>query len=350
MKETLSRHSFSIAFLLILLGSLYFYTDRESGIQQLSGYTMGTTYQIQLVDMPTELSEEQVANDVTELLTHLDNGVFSTYAANSELSRLNRHGVNMPFIASSQLLEVMQMAQEIAVQTGGAFDITVGPLVNLWGFGPTLTQSDTIPEQQQIDEVLETVGYQLLEIDVSRYEIRKTRDVYVDLSAIAKGYAVDRLADYFDEAGVENYFLEIGGELKMRGVKPGNVSWIPAIESPVDSESSIYEIFFNRGEAIAVAGSGDYRNYFEFDGVRYSHEIDPRTGKPVSHNLAATYVIDESVAMADAWATAFMILGLDAARELAERNKQAVFFIYKAADGEFDEYISAEFSRYLNGN
>ena len=314
MKETLSRHSFSVAFLFILFGSLYFYIGRESGIQQLSGYTMGTTYQIQLVDMPTELSEEQVANDVTELLTRLDNGVFSTYAANSELSRLNRHGVNMPFIASSQLLEVMQMAQEIAAQTGGAFDITVGPLVNLWGFGPTLTQSDTIPEQQQIDEVLETVGYRLLEIDTSRYEIRKTRDVYVDLSAIAKGYAVDRLADYFDEAGVENYFLELGGELKIRGVKPGNVSWIPAIEAPVDSEYSIYEIFFNRGEAIAVAGSGDYRNYFEVDGVRYSHEIDPRTGKPVSHNLAAAYVIDESSAVADAWATAYMVLGLDAAR------------------------------------
>ncbi len=332
----------------MLVGSVFFFVDRGGGIQQFSGYTMGTTYRIQIVDMPTELSERDVANQVSELLAQLDTNIFSTFAINSELSRFNRHGVNIPFIASAQMIEVMQMAQEIADQTGGAFDITVGPLVNLWGFGPTPGPADSIPDQQQIDSILDSVGYQFLEIDTSLSEIRKTRDVIVDLSAIAKGYAVDRLANYFDNAGVENYFLEIGGELKIKGFKPGNVSWIPAIEAPVDSATRIYEIFFSRGEQIAVAGSGDYRNYFELDGVRYSHEIDPRTGKPVSHNLAATYVIDESAAMADAWATAYMILGLDAARELSERNNHGVYFIYKNSDAEFDEYVSAEFARYLN--
>lgn len=350
MKEILRRHSFSISLLVILVGSVFFFANRGGGIQRFSGYTMGTTYQIQIVDMPAGLSEQEVANQVSELLTQLDTTIFSTYAVNSELSRFNRHGVNIPFNASSQMIEVMQMSQQIADQTEGAFDITVGPLVDLWGFGPTLRPANSLPDQQQIDSLLESVGYQFLEIDVSLSQIRKTRDIFVDLSAIAKGYAVDQLANYFDNAGVENYFLEIGGELKIRGLKPGNVSWIPAIEAPVDAESSIYEIFFSRGEQIAVAGSGDYRNYFEVDGVRYSHEIDPRTGKPVSHNLAATYVIDESAAMADAWATAYMILGLEAARVLAEQNNQAAYFIYKDADAEFDQYVTAEFARYLSAD
>ena len=169
----------------------------------------------------------------------------------------------------------------------------------------------------------------------------------VDLSAIAKGYAVDKLAEYLDGLGAESYFLEIGGELKIKGVKRNGDSWVPAIEAPVDGVSRVYEIFYSRGETIAVAGSGDYRNYFEQDGVRYSHEIDPRTGRPVTHQLAATYVIDESAARADALATAYMIMGLDEARSLALRNNQAAYFIVKEGDG-FADHVTPTFLRYLS--
>jgi thiamine biosynthesis lipoprotein len=247
------------------------------------------------------------------------------------------------------MIEVMLIAQEVSALSGGAFDITVGPLVNLWGFGPSVQVFDSVPLQHQIDAAKGLVGFQHLRISPSNQEVRKAQDIYVDLSAIAKGYAVDQLAEYFDEAGVENYFLEIGGELKIKGTKPGKESWIPAIEAPLDTASQVYQIFYSRGDNFAVAGSGDYRNYFERDGVRYSHEIDPRSGRPVTHKLAAAYVIDESAARADALATTYMILGLDDAVSLVEKQGQAVYFIYK--DGEnFKDYVSDEFSVYLRSN
>jgi thiamine biosynthesis lipoprotein len=350
MIEILRKQSLAILFLCVLLGFVMLSAENDrnvTGIQQLNGYTMGTSYQIQLVEFPDGVTPEELATGVEQLLTELDTGIFSTYAASSELSRFNRHGLNTAFVASARLLEVLLMAQEIAEQSDGAFDITVGPLVNLWGFGPTITPQDKVPDPEQIDMARESIGYQYLDIDPARSEISKRRDLYVDLSAIAKGYAVDQVAAYLDTAGVESYFLEIGGELKIKGLKPGNESWVPAIEAPLDTESRIYEVFFSRGENIAVAGSGDYRNYFEEAGVRYSHEIDPRSGRPIAHNLAAAYVIDESAARADALATTYMVLGLDDARNLAKAQNQAVYFIFKQAGGDFDEYVSDEFSRYL---
>ena len=355
MIELLRRHVVSISFLAIFLVFVFLSRDGEGDIQQLSGYTMGTTYELQIVDMPEGIAPEQIAAEVTALLAELDTGIFSTYAADSELSRFNRHAVDVPFTASRQLLEVLQLAQSVAVLSNGAFDVTVGPLVNAWGFGPPVDNQDgiqdgiqsTVPTQSRIDELLATVGYQNLEIIPARSEIRKTKPSYVDLSGIAKGYAVDQVAAYFDGLGVANYFLEIGGELKIKGTKPGGVNWVPAMEAPIDGESRVYEIFSNRGETIGVAGSGDYRNFFEADGIRYSHEIDPHTGRPISHNLAAVYVIAAETALADALATAFMVLGNDAGAELAERENLAVYFIYKTADAGFADYISSEFSRFL---
>lgn len=309
---------------------------------------MGTTYQLQIVDMPAKLSRAEISDAVTALLVDLDVGKFSTYAADSELSRFNRHPVNQPFPASVEFVAVLTLAQEVAALTDGAFDVTIGPLVNLWGFGPSIQLlAEDIPDQQRIDALMQSVGYEFLEIDVANSAVTKLADVYVDLSGIAKGYAVDQLAAYFDRAGVENYFLEVGGELKIKGEKPGHQRWVPAIETPQDTQSQVYEVFFSNGAHIAVAGSGDYRNYFEVDGVRYSHEIDPRTGRPVSHNLAAAYVIDASAAKADALATAYMVLGLDAARELAERTDQAAYFIFRSDGHGFDDYVTGEFANYL---
>jgi FAD:protein FMN transferase len=349
MRDILRQHSFSIAFLLVLFGFVFFSGNETVELQRLSGYTMGTSYDIQLVEIPEQTSRERISADVESLLASLDKEIFSTYAANSELSRFNRHGVNVPFIASTEMIEVLQLARQVSELSDGAFDVTIGPLVNLWGFGPELRlPTEELPGQQEIDTALAALGYQNIEIDAARSEIRKKTDVYVDLSAIAKGYAVDKLADYFDEVGVDAYFLEIGGELKIKGLKPGGISWIPAIEAPLDTASRVYEIFFSHGDTIGVAGSGDYRNYFEQDGIRYSHELDPPTGRPVTHNLAAVYVIDPSAAKADALATAYMVLGLEQARVLAESQGQAAYFIYKGSDTEFDEYVTAAFKFYLD--
>lgn len=349
MKELLKRHSFSAIFLVLFLGSVFLFSGADDDIQRLNGFTMGTSYEIQIVDMPEVISAEQVALDISDLLTQLDTEIFSTYAADSELSRFNRHGINVPFIASARMIEVLLMAQEVSALSGGAFDITVGALVNLWGFGPTVRVFESVPTQREIDSAKALVGFQHLRISPSNQEISKTQNIYVDLSAIAKGYAVDQLAEYLDEAGVENYFLELGGELKIKGSKLGGESWVPAIEAPLNTASQVYQIFYSRGDKIAVAGSGDYRNYFEEDGVRYSHEIDPRNGRPISHNLAVAYVIDDSTARADALATTYMVLGLEDAKKLAQRQQQAVYFIYKDEEG-FSEYISDEFSIHLSIN
>lgn len=350
MNSTLRRYSITIAIGILLIGYVVLRAGNDGEIQRLDGFTMGTSFQVQIVDMPGDITPEQIAADVADLLERFDSEIFSTYAANSELSRFNRHTVGAPFVVSESMLDVLLLAREISEQSEGAFDITIGPLVNLWGFGPVIQASDTAPEQEEIDAALSAIGYQNLVIDESNSELIKAKDLYVDLSAIAKGYAVDKLAEYFDDIGVENYFLEIGGELKIKGFKPGNVSWVPAIETPLDTASQVYEIFFSRGEKIAVAGSGDYRNYFEEDGIRYSHEIDPRSGRPITHNLAAAYVVDESAARADALATAYMILGLDAARALAENQQQAAYFIYKTDGGGFEEYITDEFAVFLEAN
>ena len=316
-------------------------------ILQLSGYTMGTTYGLQFVAKPDSLDQAALGNHVDGLLTHLDKKLFSTYAEDSELSRFNRSEVGEPFPVSAEFIEVMQLALEISQLSDGAFDVSIGPLVNLWGFGPLFRIADAVPKQAEIDALLANVGYDFIEIDAVNSQLIKHRAVSIDLSAIAKGYAVDVVAEYFDTLNIDNYFLEVGGELKIKGVKPGSRSWVPAIEKPVDTASQVYEIFYAKGEEIAVAGSGDYRNYFVEQGVHYSHEIDPRTGRPVTHNLAAVYVIDDTVARADAFATAYMILGLEKGRQLAQKLNQAVYFISKSGGDGFDEYFTKSFEKYL---
>lgn len=341
------RFAVSVAFLAGLL-SLYFYWGAAPAtLRQLSGLTMGTSYQVQLPKLPQGKSEAQVRQDVNDLLTEMDKVIFSTYADSSELSRLNRHPVNVPFQASAHLVAVLDLAGDIANLSNGAFDITVAPLVNLWGFGPKINPQDAVPPKASIRAMVDLIGHRKIDVDTESMQVTKLEDVTIDLSAIAKGYAVDQLAAYFDALNVESYFLEVGGELKIKGLKPGGLSWVPAIEAPIDEASQVYQVFFSRGDSIAVAGSGDYRNYFVKEGVRYSHEIDPRTGYPIKHNLAAAYVIDESAAKADALATAYMVMGYQESRSLAESQGQAAYFIYKNSESGFEDYATPEFASYL---
>ncbi len=168
MKDILRNHSFSIAFVAILFGSFFLLGDGSGRVQRLNGFTMGTSYQVQLVELPENLSRQELAAAVSELLDELDTGIFSTYAAESELSRFNRHAVESAFTASERLIEVLLLAQEIAQLSGGAFDVTVGPLVNLWGFGPALGPLDSIPDQSQIEAARERVVYRHRHIDPKR--------------------------------------------------------------------------------------------------------------------------------------------------------------------------------------
>lgn len=314
---------------------------------ELTGRTMGTTYSIKLVEFPEGLTPEYFSESIDTLLYRLDKELMSTYAPDSELSQLNAAEVGLPVTVSRELIAVLGLAETLSVLTDGAFDVTVGPLVNRWGFGPTKRRTE-LPSESELAALLSHVDYRNISLDTVANQVTKLADVTIDLSGIAKGYGVDQVAQFFDDSGVQSYFVEIGGELRIKGYKPGQQSWVPAIEKPVDTAPQIHSIFYANGESIAVAGSGDYRNYFDQDGVHYSHEIDPETGRPVTHNLAAVYVIDSQAARADGLATAFMVMGEEAAFALAQSEGLAAYFISKRVDKDgFEDRYTTEFERYL---
>ena len=259
---TASIRSRLIPFCLIATIALVLATCEEGHERfRLEGPTMGTSYQIQLLEIPGEEEPEALAGEVQGILSRLDREIFSTYAPDSELSRLNNHPVGISFDASREMMDVLLLADAVFSSTSGAFDPTVGPLVNLWGFGPEVSLTEmSVPHDRDVEEALSRVGFEHLVIDEARSEVVKTRNVMIDLSAIAKGYAVDQIGRLLDERGSESYFVEVGGELKIKGMKADGSSWVPAIEAPLDQASEVYEIFSNLGQSIAVAGSGDYRN------------------------------------------------------------------------------------------
>jgi thiamine biosynthesis lipoprotein len=238
------------------------------------------------------------------------------------------------------LCDLVELAQSISALSDGAFDVTVGPLVNLWGFGPE-TQPFRIPEAQAIVDARERVGYRKLHCRPQPPALRKDQpDLYVDLSGIAKGYGVDRIADILEQAGVAAYLAEIGGELRAKGTKPGDKPWRIAIERPSADSREVYRIVPLKDAAMAT--SGDYRNFYEHDGRVYSHTIDPSTGRPVEHLLASVTVITEDCATADGLATALLVLGPERGVELAESLGLAAFFVSRI-NGEYTHRATSAF-------
>ena len=321
--------------------------DRAT-LQRFSGFTMGTSYEIQLVTDRNSIDIKTVEENVADLLRRLDREIFSTYSPTSELTQLNMTPVTEVFSASRELIEVLVLSEEIRALTDGAFDISINPLVNLWGFG---AQSERIvsrlPTQLEIDDAMARMGAEYLVINESNLEVVKTKDIQIDLSGVAKGYAVDEVAVALEDFNIDSYFIEVGGEIKLKGFKPNSEEWLPAIEAPAAGTYEIYEVLSSRGEAFSLAGSGDYRNYFEIDGARYSHEIDPRTGRPVTHDLAAAFVITESAAEADALATAFMILGLKESKSVIDRHSISAFLISRVNENHFEHFVTSTFAQYV---
>jgi len=353
----LGRVSIALTFLLLALGYLAQREDpadfAHSDPSRFDGFTMGTTYSVQYAADLNPEAALALESSVAQLLAILDKDIFSTYAPTSEISRLSQAPIAAPVEVSPEMAVVLREALRVSSETQGAFDVTVAPLVNLWGFGPQRKIEDAEPSPEDLRDALSRVDYRALELDTDKRLLVRTSDVAIDLSAIAKGYAVDRVAELLESEGVHNYFVEVGGELRISGHKDQSMrGWVPAIEAPLSGISQIYEIFLSLGDSIAVAGSGDYRNYFEVDGKRYSHEIDPRSGRPISHTLAAVTVIDESAMRADALATAYMIMGAEEAEAAANAVSQAAYFIVRAGvepSGEprFESRHTQAFARYL---
>jgi thiamine biosynthesis lipoprotein len=291
---------------------------------------MGTSYSVKLV-APVEPSRlDETATNIRARLEELDERL-STFRETSEVSRFNADPGTDWFVVSAETVFILRQGIEVSALSGGAFDMTVGPLVDLWGFGP-VGEPTRVPAQAEIDALLASTGYELLQIRASPPAVRRTRPgVQIDLSAIAKGYAVDELTVVLDNAGVGAYLVEIGGEVRARGVKTDGTAWRIAVESPVAGTRLVQSVVRLRDAAIAT--SGDDRNFFEHDGKRYSHTIDPRTGRPVAHDLGAASVISESAMHADAWATALLVLGPERGLEMARREGLAANLIIRSAQG-----------------
>lgn len=294
---------------------------------RLTGNTMGTHWLV-TISKGENIDAKALKSDISKVLKRV-NQQFSTYIPDSEVSRFNQLKSLESFNVSPEVVEVISAAQAISRQTGGAFDITVGPLVNLWGFGPDLKVDK--PEPSLVATVLENMGYQQLGTSSDPPQLRKKiPNLQVDLSAIAKGYGVDELASLLDQYGIEDYLVDIGGELKVKGFNPKNELWRIAIEKPSQGQRKAQQLL--QLENVAVATSGDYHNYFEENGVRYSHTIDPLTGSPITHKLASVTVLHESAMRADALATAINVLGEKKGYEFAVEKGLEVYMIVHEAD------------------
>ena len=325
-----------VAIGILLLASC---SDEQRPVVHLQGQTMGTTYNVKylLDEADTNgVDAQTLQNEIDARLVEV-NKLMSTY---DPTSRFNQYRFTDNFNVSTDTLLVVNEALRLAHLSGGVLDVTVGPLVNLWGFGPT-KRPEKVPSQADIDAIREYVGFSKL--STTPTGLKKSHPMlYVDLSTIAKGYGVDEVASILEQHDIVDYLVEIGGEMRVRGERGDGSEWLIAIEKPVTTERAVQKVVSIGTHAVAT--SGDYRNYYEDNGVRYSHLIDPTTGAPITHNLVSVTVIHPSSMTADGLATAFNVMGWDKAIEIAEQEQLAVFLIRRTSDG-FEEYASPEFDR-----
>ncbi|MGB5165003.1 MAG: FAD:protein FMN transferase [Woeseiaceae bacterium] len=309
---------------------------------ELRGSTMGTQFTVKITRHSEALDEARLRPQLDALLQGV-NQMMSTYLRDSEISRFNSsQGVDWQSVSIEFCNSVVE-SLELSELTDGGFDITAAPLVNLWGFGPEEIGFEP-PTDAAIADVMTYVGYDKLRADCSQPAVRRLAEgLMLDMSAYGKGYAVDRLADWLGAMGVEDYLVEIGGELRVAGHNAAHQPWAIGIEVPRAGVREPYTVVHVSDTAIAT--SGDYRNFFEYEGVRYSHEIDVRTGRPVTHQLAAVSIIDTQAARADALATGLLVMGPQAGMELAIRENIAAMFLTRTNSG-IEERVSPRFEEF----
>ncbi len=304
--------------------------ERRPPVLELDGVAMGTTYNVQIVAPDESLELGSLASEIRAAIERVE-ALASTYRPDSELSLFNVSKSTGWQLVSSELCHLIRAATDLGRQTDGAFDVTVGPLVNLWGFGPDAA-NDAVPDPADIAAALLTTGHEHLEADCLKPAVRKDIPaLFVDLSASAKGYAVDVVAELLDAENVANYLVEIGGELRVRGHNAAGSPFSIAIEMPVSASSQPQAVF--KLTDTSVATSGGYRNYFEVGDRRYSHTIDPATGYPVTHDLASVTVIAGEAALADGLATALLVMGPGEGFKFAEDRGLAAMFQVRTTGG-----------------
>lgn len=311
-----------------------------------TGETMGTRYLCRIKLPRNDESLAAAASAAVDAALQDVDGRMSTYLADSEVSRLNRHDSDLPVAVSSGTLRVFEIARQISDATAGAFDITVGTFVNAWGFGPVKQQQ--IVGSRELLALKPSVGYRGLRIDPRAGTISKARpDLYSDLSAIAKGFGVDQAARALEALGLVDYMIEVGGEVRARGTRSDGRPWQIGIEEPLNCSPRRVR-FAVPLDNLSMATSGDYRICFERGGHRYSHEIDPRTGRPIAHRLTSVTVVAPECAIADAFATALIVLGTREGHALAESLGLAAYFIVAQPGGGWRDLYTSAFAA-LNG-
>lgn len=329
----------ALRFLLLLLPALAACGEQRLPQLELTGSALGTTFRVAIVEPAATLDKASLEADVVATLSQIDR-LASTWRSDSELSAFNQQQSSDWLPVSPEFCAALAATLEISQLTNGAFDVTVGPLVNLWGFGPDGAVSEP-PSDADIAAALQNVGFAKLHTDCERGAVRKELGaLYVDLSGWAKGRAVDAVSTMLDTKGIDNYLVEVGGELRVRGHNGEQRKWAVGIEAPSTSQRVPQAVI--RVSDTSVATSGDYRNYFEYGGTSYSHTIDPRTGRPVTHELAAVTVVHPENAFADAMATALLVMGPTAGPALAENLGIAAYFLVRRST-EIEEIVSSEF-------
>jgi thiamine biosynthesis lipoprotein len=319
--------------LLILLLLAVWWVTAQGGQQvdtTLGGTTMGTSYQVRISPGLSATEEQRWHERIQASLDNV-NALMSTYQADSEISCFNRSDSTDWYPVSSDTAQVVSVAMQVARQTRGAFDITVSPLVNLWNFGPDRRPA-AVPTDGEIDAALEHVGYKQLQVRTDPPALRKDiPELTIDLSGIAKGFAVDQVGRLLENGGITSYMVEVGGEIRTRGRKHDGTSWRIGLERPEVGQRIVETVLQLQDNCLAT--SGDYRNVFEWEGQLYSHEIDPRTGRPVQNGLAAVSVLASSAMWADAYATGLMIMRPDEAWQLASEGELEIMTTVRGPQG-----------------
>ena len=328
-----------IAFLVLLIVGTVMILKNQAPFQTNQGLVFGTIYKI------TYQSKDNLQNEIDAALKEVDFSL-SPFNKESVITQINN---NTDMQADSLFIDVYNLAEEISKETHGAFDITVAPLVNAWGFG---FDSSTKVDSATIDSLRQFVGFEKVSLQNGKI-VKADPRIKLDCSSIAKGYGVDCVARLFDKKGIENYMIDIGGELVMKGKNPKMDTWRIGINKPVeDSLSQNQELqtvlaLTNAG----LATSGNYRNFYYKDGKKYAHTIDPRIGYPVQHNILSATVVAKDCATADAYATSFMVLGLDSAKAICEKHPELdAYFIYATPEGETETYFTEGMRHYIRKN
>ncbi|WDY56404.1 FAD:protein FMN transferase [Pseudomonas sp. PSKL.D1] len=311
-------------------------------LERLGGPTMGSSYSIQYVREPGGPAPAQVQAAVETILQNIDQH-YSTYRDDSTVSQFNQLPANQCLALPPDMLELVTLGQHLSDMSDGAFDLTVEPLLDLWGFGPQ-AREEHVPDPQALAQARQRVGYQHLRIDGQA--LCKDAPVQLDFNSIAAGHAVDLIAERLRAMGVASFVAEATGELKAVGHKPDGSPWRIAVELPREDRQVARQIFPVDG--LAVSTSGDYRHYFEQNGRRYSHTFDARLGRPVQHDLAAVTVLDRSALLADGYSTLLLILGPQAGWDFAVAHELAAVLVTRA-EGGFVSRATPAFERAVKG-